>query len=417
MRYHNTWQLIAEFCLVWLLAACDRGAYTSQPTLAPTSTSAAILTPTPEPTPTDTPIVTSPTIEIVPTPSYSPVIALSAGFRHSLALRQDGTVWAWGTSYHGAIDNGRNNNDGRGSTKPIWISALSNVEAVFAGGDLSMALTNNKELWVWGANTHGELGNGAREDQLSPIRIDLESIVQVDPRYGRTLAVTSDGSVWAWGSNPFANLENQPDELLKPTLIEGLTDIKAVSAGDAHNLALTSKGFIYAWGLGDCGGCIGNGADSAQLSPILLDNLSGITMIATGMSYSLALSNDGTVWEWGAGKSMIPVLVSNLSDVIAIGGGSFHRVALRSDGTVWTWGENSHGQLGYGTTDRDRHPIPTQVPGLTDVVLISPGQFYTLALKSDGSIWAWGENSFGQLGDGTTELRASPVEVHVVGAP
>jgi alpha-tubulin suppressor-like RCC1 family protein len=380
----------------------------ASPTMRPalTTTAAAPPTATVTQTPTD-----------MPTPPPSPVIALSAGSRHSLALREDGTVWAWGTSFHGAIDNGLDAGNGDGSTTPIWIPALSNISAVFAGGDRSMALTADGELWAWGYNDYGALGNGTTEDETSPIRIDLDNVIQVDTRSLRSLAVTNDGRVWTWGYNPLAQiLENEPEEWLQPTQIEGLSNIQAVAKGSAHNLALASDGSVFAWGLGECGGCIGNGTDEPSEVPIRLQGLENIIAVSAGASHSLALRSDGTIWEWGSFIGPSPKLVSNLGGVAAIGSGSFHRMALLRDGTVWTWGENYAGQLGHGTTDRDYHFLPKQVPGLSDVMQItSGGGDHSFALQSNGMIWAWGENSFGQLGDGTTELQASPVRVTPVG--
>ena len=153
-------------------------------------------------------------------------------------------------------------------------------------------------------------------------------------------------------------------------------------------------------------------------------SLATTPQIAAGYSHTVALKSDGTVWAWGDNsygqlgespytiiKRTTPVQVSSkiLNSVTAVAAGSGHTIALRSDGTVLAWGYNSYGQLGDGTTTwRD---TPVQVSGLSGVTAIAGGSFYTVALKSDGTVWAWGDNSSGQLGDGTTTNSTTPVQV------
>ena len=220
----------------------------------------------------------------------------------------------------------------------------------------------------------------------------------------------------------------------------------AIAAGSYHTVALKSDGTVWTFGdnyygqLGD-----GNsGGDYSSYDPGIDSNtpvqvvgpggsgfLTDIIAIAAGWYHTVALKSDGTVWAWGSNgngrlgdnttiERHMPVQVHGegdigfLTDIIAISAGWKHTVALKSDGTVWAWGYNGYGQLGDGTTT-DRH-TPVQVHGegdigfLTDIITISAGGWHTVALKSDGTVWAWGYNLYGQLGDGTTTERHTPVQ-------
>ena len=154
-----------------------------------------------------------------------------------------------------------------------------------------------------------------------------------------------------------------------------------------------------------------------------VQNLNGVIAVAAGGEQSLALKSDGTVWAWGrndvgqlgdgtTAERHTPVQVHTLNGVTAIAAGQAHNLALKSDGTVWAWGGNDAGQLGDGTTTTPR-PSPVQVHNLNGVTCVDAGDNHSLARKSDGTVWAWGGNGDGQLGDGNpTSFRPSPVQVH-----
>ncbi|AYB46111.1 S-layer homology domain-containing protein [Paenibacillus lautus] len=191
-------------------------------------------------------------------------------------------------------------------------------------------------------------------------------------------------------------------------------------AGYYHTASLVSSGEVYSWGYGDRGQ-LGDGTWNTRTTPVMAKNLNHVIDIHSGVRSSMALRQDGTVWTWGANENgqlgigtitnvNAPAQVPGLSGIKAISGGlGYHGMALSENGTVWTWGKNDNGELGNGTTIQQNAPV--LVAGLSDVTAIAAGGYYSLALKSDGTVWAWGVNGGGELGDGTTTDRHVPVQV------
>lgn len=246
------------------------------------------------------------------------------------------------------------------------------------------------------------------------------------------LAAPASGTVWGWGENSYGQLGTGATSLVEsaPVQATGLSGVTALATGIYHNLALRQDGTVWAWGYNEFGQ-LGNGTTAHSSTPGPVSNLSGVTAIAAKGYYSLALKGDGTVWAWGynstgqlgngsTAPSSTPVRVAGLDGVAAIAAGAAHGLAvLRSDGSVWAWGSNSAGQLGAQTTTICTYPTgqspcstsPVRVAGLSGVKAVTGGGSHSLALKQDGSAWGWGDNSRGQLGNGTRTDRSSPVRV------
>lgn len=195
-----------------------------------------------------------------------------------------------------------------------------------------------------------------------------------------------------------------------------------IATGHYHTMVLMADGTVRAWGL-NVNGQLGNGTTTDSYTPTTVPGLSGITAIVTGSGHSAALKNDRTVWTWGANSNgqlgngtvdkydqpptgLLPAQVTLLpATATAVATGELHTVALMNDGTVWAWGFNAYGQLGNGSTAGS--PIPLKVLGLTNVIAIAAGDNHTVAMKGDGTIWAWGLNSNGQLGNCTGPLSVA----------
>jgi hypothetical protein len=200
--------------------------------------------------------------------------------------------------------------------------------------------------------------------------------------------------------------------------------VNKIAAGLGHNLARLGDGTLVAWGDNCCGQLgRGNGSD------ISFAVLTGVRDFSAGGVHSVAVKDDGTAWAWGDNSSgqlgdgtltnrTQPMQVPGLTNVTKVSAGPSYTpytLALKSDGTVWAWGDNSSGQLGDGTTSSRSSPVP--VRGLEDVIEISAGGSHALARKSDDNVWGWGANESGQLGDGTTDSRPLPVRVSAISSP
>ncbi len=324
----------------------------------------------------------------------------------------------------------------------LFAAALLAV-ATLAFPCAAMAQANSR--WAWGDDFNGQLGdNKPANYQWIPVGINattnnLTSADDISAGYAHSLALKSDGTVWSWGWNHYGQLGTggaiPGSDSNVPAKITGLTGMTAVAAGGYHSLALTSGGAVKAWGHNNYGQ-LGNGVTlpgSDSSSPVTVSSLTNVKAIAAGGYHSLALKNDGTVWAWGFGldgelgdglhttsSTRVQVSFPNGTPPIkAIAAGLYHSLAIDNNGTVWAWGRNVNGQLGDGSTTQRNSPV--QVHVITGIVAIAGGgsddtQTYvggshSLALKNDGSVWAWGYNANGQLGNGTYADSDVPVEV------
>jgi alpha-tubulin suppressor-like RCC1 family protein len=355
------------------------------------------------------------------------------------ATTSSSIVYAWGDNYSGELGCGACS-PYAGRT-PLHVGGLTGVTALAAGFAHSLALKSDGTVWAWGYNANGELGNGSTNNSGAPVRVTgLTGMTAVAGGGGHSLALNSDGTVWAWGSNSSGQLGNGSATGTfagsnTPVQATGLTGMTAVAGGEHHSLALKSDGTVWAWG-DNAHGQLGTGSTTGpqtcdyglacSTTAVQVSGLTGVTAVSAGAVHSLALKSDGTVWAWGFNRegelgngsttnSSTPVQVTGLTGMTAIAGGGFHNLALKSDGTVWAWGSNDHGQLGNGSAITSSTPV--QVTGLTGMTAIAAGFAYGLGLRSDGTVWAWGDNSYGQLGNGSTTDSSTPVQVsRLVGA-
>jgi len=341
----------------------------------------------------------------------TPMIA--AGYSSTFALKSDGTVWAWGSNYYGQLGN---NTAGQGlALTPAQVQNLNNMTAIAAGAGHVIALKNDGTVWSWGSNNYGQLGIGTTTNQLLPVQIlSLSGITAIAAGLSHSIALKSDGTVWAWGRNNYGKLgDNTNSNRNIPIQVHNLSGITAIAAGDDSSHALKSNGTVWAWGHNG-NGQLGDDTNTDRWTPVQVHILNGVTAIAKRGSFcALALKNDGTVWTWGQylddfTGSYVPIQMQNLSGISAVAGGGYHSVALKN-GTVWAWGYNSRGQLGNNTISSS--PTPVQAQGLSDVTAIAACDAHTHALKNDGTVWGWGDNEYGQLGDGTTTNRHIPVQI------
>ena len=276
-------------------------------------------------------------------------------------------------------------------------------------------------LQAWGDNAQYQLGNATTTDSHVPSPVpSLTEATAISAGQYHSLAVDASGHVWAWGDNSNGQCGNGVSgaDVQTPTQVTALSGtFTQVSAGEYFSLALRSDGTVWAWG--DNGyGQLGINSTSDQLTPVQVTILTNVIAISAGDSHAIALKSDHTVWAWGYnGNGAIgdggstnrwyPVQVTAAgSNVSAIDAGADHNLILKTDGTVWAWGYNSNGQLGDNTITTRR--IPQMVSGLNGMTAVSAGSMHSMAVKSTGALYAWGDNFYGQLGDNTTSDRRTP---------
>jgi len=365
------------------------------------------------------------------------VIAIAAGASHALALKTDGTVWAWGNNQNGQLGlDDKAPNLIANSIKPVQVKGLPEVQAIAASGTVSAALTLDGGVFTWGNNTFGQLGTGDTIPMRSPFEVkSLRSGVRAIVIGAYSVALKLDGSVFTWGTNSFGTLglgaTASPDAAISipGRIIAPGSGIIAIAGGasGSHVLALKDNGTVLAWGANSAGQ-LGDDTTINSFEPKLVPGLTDVVGVAVGGSHSLARKSDGTVLAWGSngsGQLGDGTIQASVKFVKVAVPGSIHRItsvsacanhvlALRSDGSVLAWGSNGSGQLGNGNPETQFSPVV--VPGLTDVTAVAcgvggGGGGHSLALKEDGTVVAWGANTSGQLGDGTKKQSAAPVKV------
>ena len=302
--------------------------------------------------------------------------------------------------------------DAAGNESPKSQKSCVSVKAVGVRGT----------VWTGGLNDYGQLGDGTTMNKNSLVQVStLTGVTGIAAGVEHTLALKSDGTVWAWGRNLKGQLGNDSTkDSLTPVIVKNLDNVTAIAAGWSHSVALKKDGTVWTWGR-NYYGQLGIGSPRDSRIPIQVRDLTDVVAIAAGWYHTLAVKRDGTVWAWGwnlkgqlgdgsTDDSFKPVKVRDLAGAVAVAAGQHHSVALKKDGTVWAWGWNDYGQIGNGTLRADRY-LQTEVKGLTGVSKIAAGGGHTVVVKKDGTVWAWGYNDYGQLGDGSTVAKSVPTKI------
>lgn len=294
---------------------------------------------------------------------------ISAKGRWVLAIRNDGTLWGWGANSRGSLGYGTDTI----IFTPVQIGSDNDWKYVAAGFYSSYGIKNDGSLWAWGNNVVGELGDGTYEHKYIPTRIgndndwmmvDANGSVFINEG-GHVIALKTNGTLWAWGRNGHGQLgDGTTINKIIPIQIGTSNDWKYVSAGNTHNLAIKNDGTLWAWGLNNVGQ-LGDGTTISKLIPTQIGTSNDWKIVKAHLDFSLGIKNDGTLWAWGHNgertlgdgtniDKLIPTQIGNDNNWIHItsGGNGYTKTSagIKSDGTLWTWGNQQHGQLGNGLT-------------------------------------------------------------------
>ena len=330
---------------------------------------------------------------------FAPASVVAASHAHTLVVRADGSVWAWGLNEDGQVGDGSL----LSRSSPVRVARLDDGLGVAAGARHSLALRSDGSVWAWGFNGEGQLGDGTSASRAAPHPVEgPRGVVAVAAGIAHSLALGADGAVWAWGANGDGQLgDGSASRRPIPVQVQGLEHVRAVAAGGNHSIALTRDGRVFAWGNNDVGQ-LGDGTVESRAQPTAVAGLTDVTAIAAGGSHSVALRADGSVWAWGwngfgqvstsdANALMTPTRIEGVSQALGIAAGLEHTVVSLEDGSLLAWGANLMGQVGDGSTAP--RAAPRRVHRLVAVRVLAAGGFQTFAVRSDGSLWHWGASS------------------------
>lgn len=395
----------------------------------------------------NTPCTATPTL----VPGLAAAVEAAPSTGATCVRLRDATVACWGLALNGRLGIG----DPAGETcvppggtialpcrrQPVVVPGLSGVRGIASDSETTCAFTSAREV-CWGGNSAGQIGNGTVETALVPTAPMLATGV-LDVALGgqHVCAVADDGAVWCWGANLYGQLGHDANTLcrgsepcrLTPARVPGLAGVTQVAMGTLHQCVRRNDGTVACWGGQRGGADIGTGTAASVTTPTTVPGLANVAEVAAGGEHTCARIDDGTVRCWGAnffgevgvppmpsmdGSTQIvstPTVVAGLTNVVQISIGVYHSCARRNDGTVWCWGNNESGSLGDGTVTTRSAAAP--VVGLNGVIDLQTHWFHTCAILADHTARCWGFNAGGQLGDGTTVDRTTPVTVMRGGAP
>ena len=361
------------------------------------------------------------------------VVMVSLGSSHSAAITKDGSLYMWGYNGWGELG------DGTTSEKHVPKKIMENVVTVSLGGSHSAAITKDGSLYTWGYNCWGELGNGSANYSTKPQKI-MDNVVTVSLGRSHSAAVTKDGSLYTWGYNCYGQLGDGTNSYkTKPQKIA--TNVSKVELGNYHSIAISKDGGLYAWG-DNAGGQFGNDTQNSSLVPVKI--MSNVVESVTGNNHTMVLKKDGNIYTWGDNANgqlgdktytdklspvkieiynRIPVLTLNglkygikpnngnynfsfSGEAAQIAAGGNSSAAVTKDGDLYMWGANGAGQLGIQSNASKNVSTLVNDSSSTlpekSVKYVSLGDNHSAAITKDGSLYMWGYNRNGQLGDGTT---------------
>ena len=334
------------------------------------------------------------------------------------------SLYTWGGTYTnpGMLGLGNITN----YSSPKHVGSLTNWAVTAANNGLfAAAVKSDGTLWLWGQNNYGQLGLGNTTNRSSPNQVgSLTNWLSVACGYNFTLSIKTDGTLWAWGQNNWGQLGlGNTTYYSSPKQVGALTTWLSVTGGYQFTFAIKTNGTLWAWGHNNIGQLGLGNTTSYYSSPKQVGALTNWLSVACGTYFTTAIKTDGTLWSWGNnGNGQLglndtanrnsPVQVGALNTWINVATGGSNVLAVKTNGTLWSWGRNVAGQLGLGNTTA--YSSPKQIGALTNWSKPSAGGSVGQnvgVIKTDGTLWSWGANGYGQLGLGNTSYYSSPMQV------
>jgi alpha-tubulin suppressor-like RCC1 family protein len=339
---------------------------------------------------------------------------VTVGFFSALAIKTDGTLWGWGSNTVGQLGDGTTTT----RSSPVQIGALSNWSQVATGVTGTIAIKTDGTLWTWGANANAQLGDGSFQNSSSPIQVGTATNwTEISTSGSNTVVLNSNSDVYVLGTYFYA-----PRYVSSPVQVGSINNWLSASFGASYVLAIKTDNTLWAWGLNTVGQ-LGTNNLIGYSSPVQVGKNKTWSVVSTAARTSLAVKTDGTLWSWGdntagplgdnsAVTKSSPVQVGALTDwsTVFCCGFSASSFAIKTNNTLWAWGNNPNGILGLGFSGGSRSS-PVQVGALTDWAQISGTTGTAGAIKTNGTLWTWGAGASGQRGSNSVTNVFSPVQV------
>ena len=344
------------------------------------------------------------------------------------------SMYSWGTGGNGSL--GDNTTASKLSPVSVvggftdWCQVSVGGIGGGSGSAFGLAVRTNGTAWAWGYNGFGQLGDNTTANKSSPVSViggftDWCQVSTSRFNNGFSLAVRQNGTTWAWGCNSYGRLGDGTTVFKSSpvSVVGGFTDWCQISAGGRHSLAVRQNGTAWAWGRGSYGP-LGDGTAVNKSSPVsVVGGFTNWCQVSGGYNFSLGLRTNGTLWAWGYGfqgqigdnagavtRSSPVSVVGGFTDWCEASAGLNFSLGVRTNGTAWSWGANCYGKLGDNTTVNKSSPVSV-VGGFTNWCQVAAGGQHSLGLKQDSTPWAWGLGLYGSLGDNSTVSKSSPVSV------
>jgi alpha-tubulin suppressor-like RCC1 family protein len=337
---------------------------------------------------------------------------------------REGNLWGWGFNSFGHL--GVNDTTQR-NTPVTTFTGGANWKQVAGGKNHTAAIKTDGTLWTWGYNISGQIGDLSTTNRSTPVTTFAGETnwKQVSCGDVHTAAIKTDGTLWTWGNNTNGQVGDNTisnNRITPVTTFLGGTNWKQVSCGGYFTAAIKTDGTLWTWGL-NSSGQLGINNLIQQATPVQVQVFTNWKQVSCGYKHTAAIKTDGTLWNWGrnlegqlgnydATNRSAPVTTfAGGTNWKQVAGGGYFTAAIKTDGTLWTWGRNYYGQLGDNTTTNRSIPVTTFAGG-TNWKQVAGGYNHTAAIKTDGTLWTWGRNNNGQLGvndAGTTLNRTTPV--------